>query len=98
MDRERGDLSLQSTDPGWWRCPNIGSLEHLCGVAGTPVGDRQAHAVGPAPTASAIRPATATGWAMKAVCEPAMDLGVAPMRSAMNRSASGGMALSCSET
>src|SRR5258707_14046136 len=42
--------------------------------------------------------ATATGWAMNAVCEPAIDLVVAPMRSAMNRSAPGAMALSCSET
>src|SRR6201997_1611783 len=98
MDRERGDLYLQLTEPGWWRFPNIGCLEHLCGVAGPPVGDRQAHAVDPAPTASAIKPATATGWAMNAVCEPAMDLVVAPMRSAMNRSQSGGMALSCSDT
>src|SRR5271156_3930292 len=98
MDREGGDLYLQLTEPGWWRFPNIGCLEHLCGVAGAPVGDRQAHAVDPAPTASAIKPATATGWAMKAVCEPAMDWVVAPMRSAMNRSASGGMALSRSDT
>ena len=42
--------------------------------------------------------ATATGWAMNTVCEPARDLVVAPMRSAMNRSASGGMALSFSDT
>ena len=45
-----------------------------------------------------MKPATVTGWAMKAVWEPAIDLVVAPMRSAMNRSASGGMALSCSDT
>ena len=42
--------------------------------------------------------ATATGWAMNTVCEPARDLVVAPMRSAMNRCASGGMALSFSDT
>jgi hypothetical protein len=42
--------------------------------------------------------ATATGWAMKTVWEPASDLVMAPMRSAMNRSASGGMALSFSGT
>ena len=45
-----------------------------------------------------MKAATATGWAMNAVCDPAMDLVVAPIRSAMNRSASGAMALSCSAT
>src|SRR3984957_82817 len=98
MDRERGDLYLQLTEPGWWRFPNIGCLEHLCGIAGAAVGNGQTHPVDPAASASAIKPATATGWAMKAVCEPAMAMVVAPMRSAMNRSASGGMALSCSDT
>src|SRR5271156_3911370 len=98
MDRERGDLYPQLTEPGGWRFPNIGGLEHLCGIAGAAVGDGQTHPVDHAASASAMKPATATGWAMKAVCEPAMDMVVAPMRSAMNRSASGGMALSCSET
>src|SRR5262252_10884991 len=42
--------------------------------------------------------ATATGLAMNAVCEPSMVSVVAPIRCAMNRSASGEMALSCSET
>src|SRR5258708_20383041 len=45
-----------------------------------------------------MKDATATGWAMNAVCEPVIDSVVAPIRSAMNRSASGGMALSCSDT
>src|SRR5713226_1078892 len=45
-----------------------------------------------------MKPATVTGWEMNAVWDPAMDLVVAPMRSAMNRSASGAMALSRSET
>ena len=35
---------------------------------------------------------------MKAVCDPSIISVVAPIRWAMNRSASGGMALSCSET
>jgi hypothetical protein len=38
--------------------------------------------------------AAATGCAMKAVCDPAIVSVVAPIPSAMNRSASGGMALS----
>src|ERR1700683_676021 len=42
--------------------------------------------------------ATATGLAMNAVCEPSMVPVVAPIRCAMNRSASGEIALSCSET
>ncbi len=42
--------------------------------------------------------ATATGFAMNAVCEPSMVSVVAPIRCAMNRSASGEIALSCSET
>src|SRR5215468_1078028 len=42
--------------------------------------------------------ATATGLAMNAVCEPSMVSVVAPIRCAMNRSASGEIALSCSET
>src|SRR6266436_8677211 len=45
-----------------------------------------------------MKDATATGWAMNAVCEPAIDSVAAPIRSAMNRSASGGMALSWSDT
>ena len=36
--------------------------------------------------------ATATGWAMNAVCEPSMVSVVAPIRCAMNRSASGEIA------
>src|SRR6266568_4881614 len=48
--------------------------------------------------ASAMNSATATGRAMQTVCEPATDLVVAPMLSAMNRCASGGMALSFSDT
>ena len=43
-----------------------------------------------------MKDAAATGCAMKAVCEPAIVWVVAPIRSAMNRSASGGIALSCS--
>src|SRR5579859_6103213 len=39
-----------------------------------------------------------TGLAIKAVCDPLIDSVTAPMRLAMNRSASGGMALSCSDT
>ena len=42
--------------------------------------------------------ATATGFAMNAVCEPSTVSVVAPIRCAMNRSASGEIALSCSET
>src|SRR5262249_53869178 len=42
--------------------------------------------------------ATATGLAMNAVCEPSMVSVVAPIRCAMNRSASGEIALSCPET
>src|SRR5258708_39073657 len=45
-----------------------------------------------------MKDATATDWAMNAVCEPVIHSVVAPIRSAMNRSASGGMALSCSDT
>src|SRR6266849_5649956 len=45
-----------------------------------------------------MKDATATGWAMNAVCEPVIDSVAAPIRSAMNRSASGGMALSWSDT
>src|SRR3954466_2070089 len=53
---------------------------------------------GHAASASAMNCATATGWAMNTECEPASDLVLAPMRSAMNRSAPGGMALSFSDT
>src|SRR5215475_16124517 len=42
--------------------------------------------------------ATATGLAMNAVCEPSMVSVVAPIRCAMNRCASGEIALSYSET
>src|ERR1700730_17305259 len=42
--------------------------------------------------------AARTGLAMNAVCDPLIDSATAPMRSAMNRSASGGIALSCSDT
>src|SRR6478672_503896 len=45
-----------------------------------------------------MKDATATGWAMNAVCEPVIDSVAAPIRSAMTRSASGGIALSCSDT
>src|SRR4029077_20995961 len=45
-----------------------------------------------------MKDATATGWAMNAVCEPPIYSVAAPIRSAMNRSASGGMALSWSDT
>jgi hypothetical protein len=51
-----------------------------------------------AASASAMKSPAATGWAMKAVCEPTIDLMVAPMRSTVKRSASGGMALSWSDT
>jgi hypothetical protein len=42
--------------------------------------------------------ATATGWEMNAQWDPLISSVVAFIRSAKNRSASGGMALSCSET
>ena len=42
--------------------------------------------------------ATATGWAMNAQWDALISSVVAFIRSAKNRSASGGMALSCSET
>src|SRR5690348_8882523 len=42
--------------------------------------------------------AARTGLAINAVCDPLIDSATAPMRSAMNRSASGGIALSCSDT
>src|SRR5580700_12139043 len=58
------------------------------------------------PLASGRQPASAlvmklaahTGLAINAVCDPLIDSVTAPMRLAMNRSASGGMALSCSDT
>src|SRR5215468_8861674 len=49
-------------------------------------------------SACRMNAATATGFAMNAVCEPSMVSVVAPIRRAMNRSASGEIALSCSET
>src|SRR5262249_34778969 len=49
-------------------------------------------------SACRMKVATATGFAMNAVCEPSMVSVVAPIRRAMNRSASGEIALSCSET
>src|SRR5215469_4551667 len=45
-----------------------------------------------------MKAVTRTGSAMNAVCDPSIDSVVAPIRLAMNRSASGGMALSCSDT
>jgi hypothetical protein len=45
-----------------------------------------------------MKPATRTGLAMNAVCDPLIDSVTAPIRLAMNRSASGGIALSCSDT
>src|SRR6266567_3629187 len=41
-----------------------------------------------------MKPATRTGWAMNAVWDPSISSVAAPIRWAMNRSASGGMALS----
>src|SRR5215469_10121437 len=70
------------------------------------LGPRPAHRGGPGPhlgrrghrSAWRMNVATATGLAMNAVCEPSMVSVVAPIRCAMNRSASGEIALSCSET
>ena len=45
-----------------------------------------------------MKEATSTGLAMKAVCDPSIESVVAPIRWAMNLSASGDMALSCSDT
>jgi|SRR5215475_13712847 len=46
-----------------------------------------------------IRLAAMSGWAMNAACDPPLtDSTVAFIRLAMNRSQSGGMAWSCSET
>ena len=45
-----------------------------------------------------MKAATRTGLAMNAVCDPSIESVVAPIRLAMNLSASGGMALSCSDT
>ncbi len=45
-----------------------------------------------------MKPATRTGWAMNAVWDPSISSVTAPIRWAMNRSASGGMALSCCDT
>src|SRR5258706_3595782 len=45
-----------------------------------------------------MKDATATGWAMNAVCEPGIDSVAAPIRSAMNRSAVCGMGWSWSAT
>ena len=67
MNRERGDVYLQLTQSRWVRFANLGDFEYFCRVADAPVGDCQAHAVDPAPRAPAMKPATGTGWAMKAV-------------------------------
>ena len=45
-----------------------------------------------------MKEATSTGLAMNAVCDPSIESVVAPIRWAMNLSASGDMALSCSDT
>src|ERR1700748_2011402 len=42
--------------------------------------------------------AAGTGLAINAVCDPLIDSVTAPIRLAMNRSASGEIALSCSDT
>src|SRR5580692_13098417 len=86
----------------------------LHGPAGRPaaagalpgLGPRPVHRGEPGPhpglrghrSACRMNVATATGLAMNAVCEPSMASVVAPIRCAMNRSASGEIALSCSET
>src|SRR5260221_13089212 len=51
------------------------------------------------PRALRIRLAAMSGWAMNAACDPSLtDSILAFIRLDMNRSQSGGMALSCSET
>src|ERR1700722_11222860 len=46
-----------------------------------------------------MRPAAMSGWAMNAACDPPLAVSTTALaRSAMKRSQSGGMALSCSET